>query len=289
MNNSETYRRRRARRPLLHRISSPVRMASAVVAVALVLGCSLLALGQKFRVTPLPEQQQTPQALMATAIKPGVPSMPLKYKGFDVYFNPVKHIPNAVAWYLTAERAQGTVPRINKFNADPTVIGCATLADYRRSGFDRGHMAPAGDMKWDSTAMIESHYLTNMCPQDHAANAGRWKTVEEMTRRWAVRDSLLIIVAGPVITDLMPRTIGDGVAVPERFFKVILAPAANPPRAIGFIMPNAYTPDGVEALVHTVDQIETITGYDFFSALPDDVENRVEARADFRTWNRRRR
>lgn len=287
MNRSDIYQQRRKRRSLIDKAAPHVRPAAIVTAIVLVVTCSLIAIGQKCRVAPAPQMQTAPQELMTVAIAPGVPSMLVSYKGFDVYFNPVMHIPNAVAWYLTAERAAGTVPRISRFNPDPTVLGCPTLADYRGSGFDRGHMAPAGDMKWDSTAMVESHYLTNMCPQDHSCNSGRWKTIEEMTRRWAARDSLLVIVAGPVITDIMPRKIGRDVAVPERFFKVILAPAANPPRAIGFIVPNTFTPDGVEALAHSVDEIESVTGYDFFAALPDSIENIVEAQADFRRWNRK--
>ena len=286
MNKSDTYNKRRSRRSLIHKAAPHVRPALTAAAIILLICCSLIAFGKALRTSPAPAMHTSAQELMHTVIPSGQASIPLKYKGFDISFNPLLHIPNTVAWYLTAERTQGQVARTNRFNTDPAVIGCATTADYRHSGYDRGHMAPAGDMKWDSTAMLESHYLTNICPQDHSCNSGRWKTIEEMTRRWAKRDSLLVIVAGPVLTDILPRKIGNDVAVPERFFKVIIAPQANPPRAIGFIVPNTYIPDGLETLVRTVDQVETVTGYDFFSALPDTIENAIESTADFRAWNR---
>ena len=151
-------------------------------------------------------------------------------------------------------------------------------------------MAPAGDMKWSRQAMLDSHYLTNICPQTHQLNGGRWSTLEMKCREWARRDSLIIIVAGPVLSDELPRAIGDSqVSVPERFFKVILAPFANPPRAIGFIMPNSANIDGLETLTMPVDRVEQITGLDFFASLPDSIENQIESRTNFRDWNRRKR
>ena len=101
-----------------------------------------------------------------------------------------------------------------------------------------------------------------------------------------MRDSALIIVCGPILTDKLTRTIGDGVTVPDRFFKVILAPYANPPRAIGFIMPNGRVSGGMQQAAVSVDVVEAATGYDFFSALPDDIVNQVEAECNFPLWSR---
>ena len=228
--------------------------------------------------------------LLAVAIPDETPEITKQYTGFYVSFNPTHHVPNYVAWELTAEKANGQFPRNNAFRPDPDVYGCPTLNDYKGSGFDRGHMAPAADMKWSEQAMLDCHYLTNMCPQDHGLNGGKWNSLEQMCRTWALRDSSIVIIAGPVLTDELPRTIGaSGVSVPERFFKVILAPYANPPRAIGFIMPNSPVNDQIEALAVSVDQVEAITGYDFFSALPDEVEAQVEAAANYKNWTRRKR
>lgn len=135
--------------------------------------------------------------------------------------------------------------------------------------------------------MSDCHLLTNMCPQDNRLNAGAWATVEKNARKWALKHGPLVIIAGPVLTDIMPRTIGpSGIPVPERFFKVILAPRADPPMGIAFIMPNSYVEGGAQATVTSIDEVETITGFDFFSALPDDIETEVEQQNSLRRWNR---
>lgn len=212
----------------------------------------------------------------------------ISYPGFEVSFNPDHHIPNYVAWELTAHETEGKEPRYDSFQNDPAVPGCPYPDDYRRSGFDRGHIAPAADMRWSRDAMIACFNLTNICPQANALNTGAWKKLEESCRRWARRDGELIIISGPVLTDRITQRIGaSGVSVPSRFFKVILAPNANPPRAIGFVMNNGYVEGGMQAAAMSVDEVERITGYDFFSALPDDIENEVESQNQFTKWSHR--
>lgn len=208
------------------------------------------------------------------------------YRGMNIAFNSNLHIPNWVAWDLTADEVAGTEPRTNKFFTDPTVEGCAQLADYKGSGYDRGHMAPAGDMKWDAEAMKETFFLTNIAPQAPELNQKAWMNVEEKCRARVSLDSVLYIVCGPVPGEIR-EYIGDTrVAVPERFFKVICAPYANPPYAIGFIMENGRVAGGMQKAAVTVDRVEEITGYDFFSALDDDLENRIESNVNFDRWSR---
>lgn len=220
----------------------------------------------------------------------GVHQQLIEYPGFTVSFNPKHHVPNYVTWELTSQEAKASQhSRTNKFFSDTNVKGCPTDDDYRNSGYDRGHMAPAGDMKWDADAMKSSFVFTNMVPQSHDLNAGAWSNLEEKCRQWAERDSAIIIVCGPVLTDRMAKRIGETkVAVPKRFFKVVLAPYANPPRAIGFIMPNAKVPGGMQTAAVSVDSVEKVTGFDFFSVLPDDIENRIEAECNFPRWSRKK-
>lgn len=136
--------------------------------------------------------------------------------------------------------------------------------------------------------MYDSHALTNMCPQENSVNTGRWNTIEKLERKWAIQDSVLIIIAGPVLTDEITRKIGNDVSVPERFFKVILAPYSNPPRAIGFLVPNYQTQEGAQQLAVSVDEVEAATGYDFFSTLPDEIESKVESTFNFNQWQYRK-
>lgn len=224
--------------------------------------------------------------LMEVAMPEDVPSRMVEYEGMTVSFNPNKHIPNWVAWELTADETTGTVGRKNRFEPDPNVEGCPEDYDYLYSGYDRGHMAPAGDMKWSRTAMDQTFYLTNICPQAHSLNSGAWGRLEEKCRTWARADSAIIIVCGPVLTDTLRDYIGDNrVAVPKRFFKVILSPHANPPRAIGFVMNNGTVKGGMQQAAVSVDEVERITGFDFFAELPDSIENLIEGKCDFNLWS----
>lgn len=229
-------------------------------------------------------------ALQQVAIPADISSQILHYPGFTVSFNKDYHQPNWVAWELTGAEATSnlTTREQGTFMPDPNAEGCAALEDYKGSGFDRGHMCPAGDMKWSQDAMAACFYLTNMCPQDHALNSGAWGKLEDKCRQWAQRDSAIVIICGPVLTDKLPRKIGpNNVPVPERFFKVVLAPYAEPVRGIGFIMANGKVPGGMQAAAVSIDEVEDITGFDFFAALPDDIENKVESECNFPKWSQR--
>lgn len=286
-NKKSTYSKRRSKRP--KRLDNRARGMILIILLAALALSALAGIGKYFK-PDAPKVESPVSELLKVEIPDETPEIKIDYTGFFVSFNPSHHQPNYVAWELTRDEANGNLARSSKFRPDNDVYGCPTLDDYRNSGFDRGHMAPAGDMKWGEQAMSDSHYLTNMCPQSHTLNGGRWASLENTCREWARRDSAIIIICGPVLTDRMPRSIGEsGVSVPERFFKVVLAPYANPPRAIGFIMPNGPMQGGIGQAATTVDHVEEITGFDFFSSLPDDVENAIESQANFNQWQRKRR
>lgn len=226
------------------------------------------------------------QSLTDVVTNPLMAEIPVEYKGMTVSFNPSLHVPNWVSWELTAEETQGTSPRHNKFLQDASVDGCPLPSDYSNSGYTRGHMAPAGDMKWDSEAMKETFYMTNITPQAQSLNTGAWKNLEEKCRLWAQADGRLIIICGPVLTDSLEETIGEsGVAVPRRFFKVILSPDARPVRGIGFVMNNGHVPGGMQKAAVSIREVERLTGHDFFSILPDSLEEVVENSNDFPYWS----
>lgn len=263
----------------------------AMMAIMVVLLASVYIYGR----CSSPDRNETPEwrvdtkELMKVSMPDGLPQRIVAYEGMDVDFNPQLHIPNYVAWELTADETHGDVPRLNKFMNDPEVDGCAETWDYSYSGYDRGHMAPAADMKWSREAMRQTFYLTNICPQAKALNTGAWNRLEANCRKWAQRDSSLIIICGPILTDKIDEFIGDNrVAVPKRFFKVVLAPFTQPMSGIGFIMPNDRVEGGIQAAAVSIDSVESATGYDFFSALPDHLEKEVEKQCDFHKWNSRR-
>lgn len=229
------------------------------------------------------------QELMKVVTNPALDSKLLNYRAMDISFNPRMHEPNWVAWELTADETNGDIKRSSQFYSDDSVEGCAETYDYLYSGYDRGHMAPAGDMKWDATAMRETFCMVNICPQAKVLNTGAWKRLEEKCRSVARTDSAIIIICGPVLTDTLRDFIGDNrVAVPKRFFKVILSSYTTPVRGIGFIMPNDRVKGGMQATAVSIDEVERITGHDFFSALPDSIELAVEKECDFNSWSNRR-
>lgn len=224
--------------------------------------------------------------LMAVKTNPALAAVEKKYKGMDLSFNPRCHIPNWVSWELTADETYGDVTRTNKFSCDEDVEGCAETWDYNYSGYDRGHMAPAGDMKWDKKAMDETFLMTNICPQVKSLNTGSWKRLEEKCRQWAQSEGRLYIVCGPIIEGEPVEYIGDSrVYVPKRFFKVILSPYSNPAAGIGFIMPNGNVDGGMQKCAVPIDSVEAVTGHDFFSSLPDDVERELESQCNFHYWS----
>ena len=127
----------------------------------------------------------------------------IRHSGYTVSYNKDLKIPNWVSYELTREETKGKEKRGNRFIADPLVTGpIATNADYTRSGYDKGHMAPAADMKWSPEAMKESFYFSNMCPQHPQLNRRGWKNLEEKTRDWAIADSAIIIICGPIMKNI---------------------------------------------------------------------------------------
>lgn len=208
-------------------------------------------------------------------------------KAYTVNYNKDLLIPNWVAWCLTSDHVYGTVKRCssNAFRADDVPFPRATREDYYKSGWSRGHMFPAGDGRWDAEVMYESFLLTNVCPQDGVLNSGDWEEIESLCRLWAECYGKVYIVCGPLFRSNDYRTIGgNGVAVPDAFFKVVLA--LNPePKAIAFVCDNVKCNKLLGSYVKTVDYVEKITNTDFFYSLDDKIEDKIEAESDLESWN----
>lgn len=210
----------------------------------------------------------------------------LKRTNYTVSYNRNWNLPNWVAWELNKNETKGKNNRNEEFTADTELPKANQVEswDYSGSGYDRGHMCPAGDNHFDAKAMNESFYMSNICPQNHELNAGKWNDLEIACRKWANRHGEVYIVCGPIIDKRNGKRIGKEheIIVPKQFFKVILITSTDPVRAIGYIFEN----DGSERpyKAHSVDEIEKITGMDFFPNLPDNLENVVESRYDVNDW-----
>ncbi|MDR2868075.1 MAG: DNA/RNA non-specific endonuclease, partial [Bacteroidales bacterium] len=201
----------------------------------------------------------------------------IEHLGYTVSYNEDWKIANWVAYELTKEEVEGVTPRGNHFRPDPDVRGTsATTEDYKNSGWDRGHLAPAADMKWSDQAMTESFYLSNICPQNHNLNGGDWKVLEEKARAWATETGKIYVACGPIVSK-NPSTIGfNQVAVPDAFFKVLLKYDHDSWSAIAFLFDNKSGHKPLNSYAMSVEEIQNITHIDFFSVLPDSIEQNIE-------------
>lgn len=230
-----------------------------------------------------PEAAPADLTAMLPAPRRDLPEQRLTRKAYIASFNNRTLMPNWVAWKLTRQHTNGSQKRGQvKFEEDREVAPQHRVStfDYNRSGFDRGHLCPAGDNRWDRTAMEQCFLMTNICPQNHALNAGVWNDLEMRCRAWARRYGEIYIVCGPVLYGQGQRRIGQRrkVTVPDAFFKVVLCMAGTP-KAIGYVFPNKDSQRPMHDYALSVDEVERITGYDFFASLPDDVERKAEANA----------
>ncbi|MBO0931595.1 DNA/RNA non-specific endonuclease [Fibrella aquatilis] len=209
----------------------------------------------------------------------------VRHEGYTLRYDEDLKNPVWVAYPLLAYEITGDAEREgSSFMPDPAVEGGTALpSDYTRSGYDRGHQAPAGDFKFSQRLMSQSFYMSNISPQAPQFNRGIWKQLEELVRAWALRDGGLYVVTGPVLREGLP-TIGraNEVAVPEYFYKVILycRKGESPDiRMIGFLLKNEPSRERLQTFVVPVDQIEKATGIDFFNKIPDDLERRLESQS----------
>lgn len=218
------------------------------------------------------------------------PERIIRHTGYLLSFNRETLCPNWSAWELTAQETEGAERRFTEFLPDPALPAPqqVTTYDYKGSGYDRGHMCPSADMKWSAAAQRDCFYLSNICPQDHALNSGAWSKLENACRRWARSEGKVYIVCGPVFDRRRKaKTIGRElrISVPTGFFKVVLSTRRGAEKAIGFFYTNRSGRQTMEQAAMSVDDVERMTGIDFFPGLNDALEKRVEAKADLRAWD----
>ena len=188
-----------------------------------------------------------------------------------------------VHYKITPLMLKGNVKRTNYFKIDRKVsTGSANTKDYLKSGYDRGHLAPAADMKLSKLSMSESFYMSNVSPQKHSFNAGAWLKLEKLVRAWA-KTSELYITTGGVLNSKYLKTIGNNnVSVPEKFYKIIYDPRNQ--KIIAFLMANEKLDLPIEKYIVTVDEIESLTGIDFYHQLDDELEEKMESTILKRQW-----
>ena len=198
--------------------------------------------------------------------------------------------PKWTAHVASPDLIKGNLARIDSFLPDPLVkTGTAVTADYWNSGFDRGHMVPSADMRWNLEALQGTYYYSNISPQVPELNRETWADLEDWGRRYVNFSKRRVFVAtGPVLRDGLPTMQKadrkNEVSIPEYFWKVFADLDGDTPKAIGFVMRNSKLDGPPISYAVTVDSVETLTGLDFFPALDDATEDRIEAMRELKDW-----
>jgi endonuclease G len=223
-------------------------------------------------------------SLMTVGVPNSMSDTLVRYDAFMVHFNSARGIANCAAYELVCNELNGNAERMGEFMQDPGVKGCPSPQDYAGCGMDRGHLVPAGDLKWSENAMRQSFLLTNVAPMHKALNEGGWAKLEEKLREWTARDSALLVFTGPVISDGDTTLANGRITVPSAYYKVIVAPCVRPVRAIAFIYPNGHSGGRLSQYTVSVDEVERRTGLDFFPTLPQEEQKRLEAPVNLDAW-----
>ena len=187
-----------------------------------------------------------------------------------VGYDAAAKLPKFVTYTLLPQNALGCVARTNSFVADASVTGGATPADYVGTGFDKGHMAPDGDMSWDVQVEYESFLMTNMSPQAAAINRGGWKLLETSVRGWVVQLNQSFTIYAGNIYGPGDQVIGHGVVVPRNLYKIVINNQTN--EVAGWIFPNSGTVGNNLVLLRaTITQIQQQSGvrYSFPSSIKE--------------------
>jgi endonuclease G, mitochondrial len=190
-----------------------------------------------------------------------------------------------VFYMLTPDFFNSSIYRTDDFRVDPEIkTGSATPEDYKGSGYDRGHLCPAADMKLNESSVSESFFMSNISPQEPEFHRQIWGKLELQVREWAKTEDTIVVVTGPIFRNTK-GTIGENrVTIPGYYYKIVLD-LTGKKKMIALVFKNSYEKRPIENLVLSVDSVEKLTGIDFFAGLPNEVENKLESNSDIRLWN----
>ena len=217
---------------------------------------------------------------------PGKQDSIVKREGYALGYSKKYKQPLWVAYNLTADEAQQKKSsRIDDFRSDWRLWGnSAAPEDYKASGYDRGHLAPAADMRWSSKAMSQSFFMSNMSPQNAALNRGAWQELEEKVRELAKKYKKIHVISGPVFNGDNYKKIGRSrVAVPHGYYKVLYAPEHN--EMIGFILPNKDADSDLSKYAVSVYDVEDAVQLEFFMSVSPDTRKKLKNKINESFWN----
>lgn len=191
-----------------------------------------------------------------------------------------------VAYDLTPASINGTQARTDDFKIDPKVKNSPVRSDdYSGSGYDRGHLCPAADMKLNFTAMSETFYMSNMSPQEPSFNRGIWESLENRVRTWAIEKNGVYVVTGPILRNICGSINKGSISIPCSFYKIVFKDNGADKIAIALLLDNKSSSSSLKSFITSIDNIEALTGIDFFSTIPDETENKIESTINTGNWS----
>jgi len=209
----------------------------------------------------------------------------IKHSYFTVSYSEKDEQPEWVAYKLTPKSVNSNIKRTNDYRFDPLVkTNSATPNDYHGSGYDMGHLAPAKAMSQNHTSMSESFYLSNISPQKKSFNRGIWKRLEGKVRYWASFNDSIYVVTGPILTDPIAHIGDNNVSVPRAFYKTLLGFKNGKAKGIAFVFPNEKSHKSIFSFATSIDNVEKLTGIDFYENLDTKSQKILEGRKDLKEW-----
>lgn len=219
----------------------------------------------------------------------GVDALLISHNGYLISYDEENLIPHWVSYTLSSCNVISTPPPSKpNFQQDPKCIDKkqADYSDYKKSGWSRGHMAPAADFKWSVQAYEETYVYTNCCPQNAELNNGSWNILENKIRKWALEYGEIDIVTGPIIGDNHFGALGKSrVTIPNSFFKAVLVKVDGNESCVGFVMNNTTEKQSLLDSFVSINKLESITSIDFFPEIDDNNEDVIESIVDRSIWH----
>ncbi len=210
----------------------------------------------------------------------------VRHNGYNLSYSEKHEQAEWVAYSLDKKDIVYTNRKRPFFNVDPKVkTKSAHWSSYKKSGYDRGHLCPAGDRKLTLESYTETFLTSNISPQKHKFNAGIWNRLEQKTRYWAKKYNHLYVVTGGILENNLATIGKDKVSVPKYFYKILLDYTPPEIKAIAFLFPHKQSNKPLYHFVVSIDELEQKTGIDFFPNLPDDIENKLEASSNYKNWS----
>lgn len=206
--------------------------------------------------------------------------------GFVVGYCEERNNPAWVAYRVFEMEALDSGDRPSRFKPDDRTESEIRHDDYTHSGYDRGHMAPnyAIATRYGEAAQLETFLMSNIVPQDPDLNQGPWRILEQTISDYAQDHEEIWVVTGPLY-DEDPDYIGPLIEVPDAFYKIVVDETPAGLRILAFNFPQEVgRRDDPEQFLTTVDAIEEVSGLDFLSGLPDEVEDRLESEIALTIW-----